>query len=738
MSALADESFTLNIPPRFNPQQETGEVRIVLALSAAPAGSQLLVNGTTTINLGSTSTVAGDSVTFEASVGNAARIVYKPLSNFTGDFCAGNVTMEKNIPLRFIGAQDIVSYRMSTYIVGAPSAECSKVSRRTNDLAASILPAGDGVAPDLDAVFKGRLHLDVVLVLDKSGSMAGLPPGSLMGASKAEILHSAATGFVAQWSAIDADTEGLDFAQDRIGVVFFDSVPSAQSITGGDAPASFFVQRGTGPPGAMHQWNAVVNNINTLTPGSATSVGGGINTAMSQWVADPDNDLYLLVVTDGIQNTAPLLAPTPAGFLGLAPVSGLDPELRKRFIPIQSIGFGTPSAVDADLLTRLALETSGVNFLSVNATTAFASFGQALVAILKGNTASLAIQRQDSLTGAGPSAPRSVLVDASAQRAVFSVQWAPPLRDAFELEVFRPDGTLATPTSTDKRPQIALQSFDLTRKDIGTWTVRVKRTKGSKIDEKPLPYNLDVFFLERDLDYRFAFDTVHARTGENIRLRATVAHDGKPLTKLPPNAIRARVLRPSEGLGNILRAMSGDAGGPAVPSTDALSPYHRKVANLGRRVLDRVSPREVATVSLVEEGKGVYSVVFDKTDIPGTYAFEVMLDWDHERTGRVHREERIEQIVRVKPDRAKTIIATRRSGTTMHITVTPRDRFGNYVGPGYASLVRARLKNGGKLRSDVPVDKNETGTYEFTVTDVRRGVMPDVEITVDGVPVGKR
>ena len=184
-----------------------------------------------------------------------------------------------------------------------------------------------------------------------------------------------------------------------------------------------------------------------------------------------------------------------------------------------------------------------------------------------------------------------------------------------------------------------------------------QRAKGSKIDARPLPYNLDVFFLERDLDYRFSFDTVHARTGENIRLRATVAYDGKPLTKLPPNAIRARVRRPLEGLGNILHATSGGAGGPAAPGGDVLSPYHRKVANLGRRVLDRVSPRDLTTVSLVEEGKGVYSVAFDKTDIPGTYAFDLVLDWDDPRTGRVHREERIEQTVRVKPDPAKTTIA---------------------------------------------------------------------------------
>ncbi|MBV8547714.1 MAG: hypothetical protein JO088_23475, partial [Acidobacteria bacterium] len=52
LPAIASESFTLNIPVRGNPQQETGEVRITLTLNASPAGSQLVVNGTATLNLG--------------------------------------------------------------------------------------------------------------------------------------------------------------------------------------------------------------------------------------------------------------------------------------------------------------------------------------------------------------------------------------------------------------------------------------------------------------------------------------------------------------------------------------------------------------------------------------------------------------------------------------------------------------------------------------------------------------
>ena len=56
-AAFASEAFILNIPLRFNANQETGEVRFALDLSAPPAGSQLVVNGNITLNLGDTKPV---------------------------------------------------------------------------------------------------------------------------------------------------------------------------------------------------------------------------------------------------------------------------------------------------------------------------------------------------------------------------------------------------------------------------------------------------------------------------------------------------------------------------------------------------------------------------------------------------------------------------------------------------------------------------------------------------------
>ena len=73
----------------------------------------------------------------------------------------------------------------------------------------------------------------------------------------------------------------------------------------------------------------------------------------------------------------------------------------------------------------------------------------------------------------------------------------------------------------------------------------------------------------------------------------------------------------------------------------------------------------------------------------------------------------------------------------VRVGVTPKDRFGNFLGPGYGSVVVAKLKSAGRLDPQ-PADRDQSGTYVFTVTDVPPGQTPDIDVVVDGVRIGSK
>jgi hypothetical protein len=345
----------------------------------------------------------------------------------------------------------------------------------------------------------------------------------------------------------------------------------------------------------------------------------------------------------------------------------------------------------------------------------------------------------DTLTGTGPSAAVPFTVDRSPQRVLVSVQWAPPARQMLDLDVYPPGFNVpAIPTSAKKTPQASIQAFDMASGFCsGAWSVRVKRDLKSA---EAVPYLLSVMFLEKHLDYQFSLDNLHAVTGDNLGIKVLVDWDGKPLTGIPAGAIRLRVLQQPDGMGNILHASHAKvpAGNTVTPTGDIQTPFDYKIAALGQSLIDSTTPKDVAVIPMAEQGKGIYSASFTGTSIPGTYVFEAILDWDIPLTGHVTRQERLEEDVKPRADsHATAITLTGDASGVWTLTVTPRDRFGNYFGPGYASLVQAVVRSGGRLRSAIPADQNQLGTYTFTIAG-SPGVTPVVDVTVDGVLLSGR
>ena len=92
----------------------------------------------------------------------------------------------------------------------------------------------------------------------------------------------------------------------------------------------------------------------------------------------------------------------------------------------------------------------------------------------------------------------------------------------------------------------------------------------------------------------------------------------------------------------------------------------------------------------------------------------------------------------MKADPIRSIVElTSPSAGTFIAKVTPRDAFGNYIGPGYAGRIRVAVR-GGRINNDIKPDPDQLGVYSYTIIGVPPGTTPLVQFDVDGVILGNR
>lgn len=205
-----------------------------------------------------------------------------------------------------------------------------------------------------------RPAVDVVLVLDKSGSMGW----STMGGSprpKIDALRDAVKRFVNQWTDLrSSETSPPD---DQLGIVLFDT--DAQWIGWGGLAAGLH-------PFTTIQPLVTDVNLNSIIPGGNTSIGDGLEKAVSEGLfkdmATEGNGhrKVILLMSNGMENTTqrvdvndpmnPTIIRTfPTGAAEAAKVS----LPHQSELQIYSVTVGTSTAVSADINEDIATATKG-------------------------------------------------------------------------------------------------------------------------------------------------------------------------------------------------------------------------------------------------------------------------------------------------------------------------------------------------------------------------------------------
>ncbi len=166
--------------------------------------------------------------------------------------------------------------------------------------------------------------LDVMVVFDRSGSMASSAPP--IGRSKLDEAQDAAALFV----QLVREGQG-----DRLGLVTFSSTASLPAPA---APVATAKPDLVGPP------PFTTGKIGAITTDGATSIGAGLAVGLLGFGSGSGNDRAMLLLTDGLQNTAPM-------------IEEIEPFLGTTKLNV--IGFGSDADIDGPLLNRVAHDHGG-------------------------------------------------------------------------------------------------------------------------------------------------------------------------------------------------------------------------------------------------------------------------------------------------------------------------------------------------------------------------------------------
>lgn len=550
--------------------------------------------------------------------------------------------------------------------------------------------------------------IDVVQVLDHSGSMSGYTSTSLTD-RKIDVLKNAANQFV---DMMDAG------AGHQLGLVKFST--NATTIMG--------LQTFTAASAATAH-----SQINVINATSMTSIGDGLSHAVTEFTTSgiAGHRRVILLVTDGKENTAPM-------------IDIIQPSIITNSVTVYPLGLGYSWGIDETRLINLANATGG----DYRITDDDLIFRKYFIEILGSATDWTVVVDPILILAGGETDSIPVTIGLNDTSAIFTAYWS-GLDNAVKLSLTSPSGqkfTASSPTYVGKKRyafyRINLKAFPSSQR-TGKWWMVIKADP--TVVGLTETVRLSVSALVRSGTYLdTGFDNPFVFTGDGVLIRARLASFGKPITGAK---VVAYYSKPVKGFGNVIYDNPVDLRQiqPQIMNGDTLGPLYRKVTYLQKKLGEKFMPRETDTIALYDDGKheddaandGIYANRFTQTKIPGNYTFhfvasDIPADGDL-KTTREWTKSFYNQ-VDIDPKHSDiniTLLAKTADGNRYSVKIVPKDRFNNYLGPGHPVLAFISHPNG--VRQILLTD-NIDGTYtkEILITQSEINAGAKLEIDIDG------
>jgi hypothetical protein len=558
---------------------------------------------------------------------------------------------------------------------------------------------------------------DVVLVFDKSGSMSEITDTGL---TKLQEAKNAASLFIQLIRAGGTDQVGLVTFSSSAVAVFDLADVNAGNKTTLIGPAPF--NGGT---------------VGGILAGGTTSIGAGLATAREQMNLHGlgTNKRTVFLLTDGLQNTLPTAESASATLINT---------------DVFAVGYGTEAGLNGDLLTQIAQSHNGIYLRAGDGLSLMKFFALTFGNIFEAGT----LLDPDYLLPAAKDQADPIPFRVCEETAVTVVLGWDKIAEPLNFRVQLPSGafiTLPAHGITMSRGQnwlFARIDLPYNGEQNGTWKVYVDRIKGGGEFPNPstdvryfvniLAKDGPVVVLKTYRDYYY--------TGDDYNPMVAIAT--KKGYRAPNGRVKLYITKPKDGTGNLLSQkpyenVAGTIDGDDIPARfNALKKMERELkgkpliayAEEVVELLDIGSPADGAM-----EPDGIFGLnLKDLFRHEGHYTFRAVAEWGDGCTGS--RE--INWSVNVFPgiDHSRSEIGTRLVSTLpdgkqrIRITITPRDKYGNMVGPGRTDAIQLTPATGSVIVSGAVKDEGN-GSYGVTVVhDPASGNAPGVIISQPGRP----
>lgn len=584
----------------------------------------------------------------------------------------------------------------------------------------------------MDVVYL-RDPIDVAMIMDVSDSMNSPPPSDPGGDSKLTLMRRAAS-MITQFLADHGQTD------DRMGLVWFTDDVSEYANPVGDKLVSVQTETVT-----------LDTEINTHPTGVCTAMGAGLQTAFDTLSASFQNR-FAILCTDGMQNIEPKVTETgghfeiidSGGYLcgghsSVAAHAGVD--ITTYDTKVHTIGVGV-TATYATLLEDLANATGGFHRSTDDPDTDldliyFLDLCNCMA------TGSPAVAHHN-VTVFDPGQCQTVeyfQLNRSVRKITVALGWKRSLAGQLTFWLRSPDGTLLD-LNTELKSSLdhCMATLYLPRlhngvelEHTGTWQMIIRGETGGVLAD----YHAFVIAEDRQTHFVLDYPRRLYEVGDVLPLKIKLSEKDRLLTNI--NGLQLETACLPVPLAELLAELPMSPYETILPLTGGAGRYKAepllaKIQALSSdpRFAPRFKPARIRTS--LEKGDLQYHIGNRELTIPiplekaGQHSFKVQIHCETDENGPICRTDMVS--VNVGPGKAdpktsrlgvQEIATPKKKG--FQIRYTPRNRFGNLVGPGFSARFAATM---GKRAAELAVEDLLNGTYlvELTVAATKKRKTP--------------